>query len=161
MAPEKSFAEATAVKAISSHTYSAEFPDDWCIGSGTSILIILKIEILTLLIVPHGGFITATFLQVATAHFKTTLSTQNQPHTIAMHLDFLRRTQVGPALFTVTDTKLGRQASVITIKLTQGPALSREEVIGSMFNAPLYLAHSGNLKLYRPRAITPTNTLQP
>jgi len=153
MSCEKSFAEATAVKATSSHTYSAEFPDDWCIGSGTSIPIIFEIQILILSIVPHGGFITATFLQVAKAHFKSTLSAQKQPHTIAMHLDFLRRTQVGPAVFTVKDTKLGRQASVITIRLTQGPSLSREEVIGSMFNVPLYLAHSGNLKLYR----LPTN----
>jgi hypothetical protein len=28
------FAEATAVKASSSHEYEAYFPDDWCIGSG-------------------------------------------------------------------------------------------------------------------------------
>lgn len=31
---EVSFADATAVKALSSHTYEANFPDDWCIGSG-------------------------------------------------------------------------------------------------------------------------------
>ena len=31
---EVSFADATAVKATSSHTYEANFPNDWCIGSG-------------------------------------------------------------------------------------------------------------------------------
>jgi hypothetical protein len=30
------FAEATAVKALSSHEYEAYFPSDWCIGAGTS-----------------------------------------------------------------------------------------------------------------------------
>ncbi len=29
-----SFAEATAVKALDSHHYQANFPDEWCIGSG-------------------------------------------------------------------------------------------------------------------------------
>jgi len=111
----KSFEEATAVKAVSSHTYEAYFPDDWAVGT-----------------VPHGGFVTGVFLRVASAHFASTLSSQNQPHTIALHLDFLRRTQEGPALFTVKDTKLGRQTSVIHISLTQG---GREEVVGSLTNA--------------------------
>jgi hypothetical protein len=107
-----SFAAATAVKALSSHEYEALFVDDWCIGS-----------------VPHGGYVTAIFIQVASKHFSTTLSSQNQPHTIALHLDFLRRTSEGPAIFTVKDTKLGRQASVVHITLSQG---SRTEVIGSI-----------------------------
>ncbi|PMD39752.1 hypothetical protein L207DRAFT_489623 [Hyaloscypha variabilis F] len=109
------FAEATAVKASSSHEYEAYFPDDWCIGS-----------------VPHGGFVTAVFLQVASTHFSTTLSSQNQPHTIALHLDFLKRTEAGPAKFTVKDTKLGRQTSIIHITLSQG---DREEVVGYLTNS--------------------------
>lgn len=72
---------------------------------------------------------TAIFIQVASEHFNTTLSSQNQPHTFAIHLDFLRRTSAGPALFTVKDTKLGRQASVIHVTLSQA---GREEVIGSL-----------------------------
>ncbi|KUJ22400.1 uncharacterized protein LY89DRAFT_574754 [Mollisia scopiformis] len=106
------FAAATALKCLSSHEYEANFVDDWCIGS-----------------VPHGGYATATFMQVASKHFSSTLSAQNQPHTIAVHLDFLRRTSAGPALFTVKDTKLGRQASVIHVTLSQE---GREEVIGSL-----------------------------
>ncbi|KAA8576367.1 hypothetical protein EYC84_006500 [Monilinia fructicola] len=109
------FTDATKVEQLTSHTYSANFPDDWCIGS-----------------VPHGGFITAVFLQVSTLHFSTTLRTQNQPNPIALHLEFLRRTQTGPALFTVQDTKLGRQASVLHITLSQG---DRVEVVG-------YITHS-------------------
>ena len=88
--------------------------------------------ILIICLVPHGGFVTAVFMQVALTHFSTTLSSQNQPHTIALHLDFLRRTQAGPAKFTVKDTKLGRQTSVIHITLSQG---GREEVVGYLTNS--------------------------
>jgi len=38
MAPVKTtFARATAVKQQSSHEYLAEFPDDWCIGTGEAL----------------------------------------------------------------------------------------------------------------------------
>lgn len=78
---------------------------------------------------------TAVFMQVVTTHFNTTLSKQNQPHTIALHLDFLRRTQVGPAHFTVKDTKLGRQASVMHVTLSQA---GREEVLGVITNSNIH-----------------------
>ncbi|KAB8336968.1 hypothetical protein FH972_021272 [Carpinus fangiana] len=115
MSEVPSFADATAVKAVSSHTYSAHFVDEWCIGS-----------------VPHGGYVTSIFQRVAREHFKTTLSRQKQPHMITMHLEFLRRTSTGPALFTVQDSKLGRQTSTLHITLTQG---DRTEVVG-------YITHS-------------------
>ncbi|KAL3417274.1 thioesterase family protein [Phlyctema vagabunda] len=122
MSPSTTFAEATAIQRLSSHTYAANFPDDWCIGS-----------------VPHGGYVTATFLRVAEEHFNGTLSSQNQPHTIALHLDFLRRTQAGAAHFTVQDTKLGRQASVVHITLLQGPDDNRrEEVVGYLTNSNVH-----------------------
>ncbi|KAI1480027.1 thioesterase-like superfamily-domain-containing protein [Daldinia eschscholtzii] len=113
MAP--TFLEATAVKALDSHTYTANFLSEWCIGS-----------------VPHGGVVTSTFLRVATTHFSTTLKEQNQPHTISLHLEFLRRTQEGPATLVVRDVKLGRQTSTIHVALSQD---DREEVVG-------YLTHS-------------------
>lgn len=95
--------------------------------------------------VPHGGFVTACFLKVASLHFKSTLASQNQPHTITLHVNFLRRTQAGPALFTVRDTKLGRQASVIHVTLSQpklrnakppfNSADMREEVVSYITNS--------------------------
>ncbi|KAG9236898.1 thioesterase-like superfamily-domain-containing protein [Amylocarpus encephaloides] len=115
---DKTFAEATVVRAKSSHTYEAYFYESWCIGT-----------------VPHGGYVTACFLQVAATHFATTLSKQNQPHSIALHIDFLRRTQAGPALFTVRDTKLGRQTSVIHVTLTQS---GREEVLAVITNSNMH-----------------------
>ncbi|KAI9670355.1 MAG: hypothetical protein M1817_004398 [Caeruleum heppii] len=115
---QTTFGRATAVEAVNSHTYTAHFPEDWCIGS-----------------VPHGGFVTATFMKVASRHFTTTLSKQKQPYTIALHLEFLRRTQVGRATFHVTDTKLGQQTSVIQVALIQD---DREEVVGYMINSNLH-----------------------
>lgn len=78
---------------------------------------------------------TSVFLRVAEAHFKSTLAGQNQPHTMTLHLDFLRRTQAGPALFTVEDKKLGRQTSVIHVTLSQE---SREEVVGYITNSNMH-----------------------
>ncbi|KAI9852571.1 MAG: hypothetical protein M1824_001860 [Vezdaea acicularis] len=97
-----SLAAASAVKALDSHTYSAFLPEDWCIGT-----------------VPHGGFLTTILMTASALHFRTTLSAQNQPHTLALHVDFLRRTHVGPATLRITDVKLGRQTSVIHISLSQ------------------------------------------
>ncbi|KAH8159929.1 hypothetical protein CIB48_g8320 [Xylaria polymorpha] len=109
------FAEATAVKATGSHTYIAHFPSEWCIGSVT-----------------HGGVVTATLLRVAKTHFNTTLAKQKQPDTITLHAEFMRRTRVGAATFTVKDTKLGRQTSTIHITLIQD---GREEVVAYITNA--------------------------
>ncbi|OTA98023.1 hypothetical protein M426DRAFT_326309 [Hypoxylon sp. CI-4A] len=109
------FQEATSVSRINSHTYAANFNTEWCVGS-----------------VPHGGVVTSVFLRVAAVHFQSTLAAQNQPHTITLHVEFLRRTQEGPATLTVRDVKLGRQASTIHITLSQD---GREEVVG-------YLTHS-------------------
>lgn len=65
-------------------------------------------------------------------HFDTTLRKQNQPHTITLHLDFLRRTRTGPATFKVRDIKLGRQTSVVHVSLFQD---GREEVLGYITNS--------------------------
>lgn len=76
--------------------------------------------------VPHGGYVTSCFLRVAQAHFASTLARQNQPHPMTVHMEFPKRTEIGPALFTVRDVKLGRQTSTIHITLTQH---GKEEVL--------------------------------
>ncbi|KAL8773130.1 MAG: hypothetical protein Q9209_001806 [Squamulea sp. 1 TL-2023] len=103
-----SFAEATTVKALDSHTYQGHFQDEWCIGN--------ELERNT---VPHGGFVTSCFLSATSLHFSTTHAARNQPHTITLQLTFLRRTSIGPALFTIRDVKLGRRTSTVHVSLTQ------------------------------------------
>ncbi|KAL8950071.1 MAG: hypothetical protein Q9222_003874 [Ikaeria aurantiellina] len=70
-------------------------------------------------LLPHGGFVTSCFLSATALHFSTTHAALNQPHTITLHLTFLRRTSIGPARFTIRDVKLGRRTSTVHVALTQ------------------------------------------
>lgn len=75
-------------------------------------------------------------MRVAQLHFETTLAKQNQPHTMSMHLEFLRRTSIGPAIFKVKDVKLGKGTSVIHVTLYQDSG-KREEVVAYITNTNL------------------------
>lgn len=75
---------------------------------------------------------TGCILEVVKQHFTTTLAKQNQPHTIALHVEFLRRTQAGPVVFKVDDVKLGRQASIVHVHVSQE---GRDEVIAYVTNS--------------------------
>lgn len=65
-------------------------------------------------------------------HFSSSLAKQNQPHTIALHIEFLRRTQAGLATFKVDDVKLGRQTSIVHVTMEQD---GRQEVIAYATNS--------------------------
>ena len=92
-------------------------------------------EAFTLPAVPNGGYITSCFLSVAKLHFSTTLCSLKQPHTLTLHLEFLRRTETGPATFVVKDAKLGQRTSTIHVTLIQGDG--REEVAGYIIHSDL------------------------
>ena len=77
--------------------------------------------------VPNGGYVAAVILGAVRAHFDTTLKKLDQPHPLAMQLQFLRRTESGPGQIVIKDVKTGRQASVVHVTLYQG---NREEVVG-------------------------------
>ena len=124
--------EATAVQKVSTNTYSCELHDDWCIGSGKFNAPRGQRDQLLIFLVPNGGYVTGCVLEVVKKHFDTSLSKQNQPHTIALHIEFLRRTQVGPAIFKVEDVKLGRQASIVHVTMEQE---GRQEVIAYVTNS--------------------------
>lgn len=134
-----SLKDGIAIQAVSSHEYSAYFHDKWCIGSGELVPSQNSCHTQSLttdIQVPHGGYVTSCFMQVAKTHFSTTLSQQNQRHTIALHLEFVRRTEAGPATFLVRDVKLGRLTSIIHISLFQK---GREEVLGYFIHANISL----------------------
>lgn len=69
---------------------------------------------------------TGVVLEVVRTHFSTSLAKQNQPHTIALHIEFLRRTEAGPATFKVEDVKLGRQTSIVHVTMEQN---GRQEIM--------------------------------
>ena len=102
MPPPPTFADILPVKPLSSHTYSADFRTEWCIGD-----------------VPNGGYVTSAFLVVARTHMQATHGSRSQPHPINLHLEFLRRTSATEALFTVKDIKLGARISNLHITLSQ------------------------------------------
>lgn len=70
-------------------------------------------------IVPNGGYVATHFLKVARMH----LESRNQRDTLTAHWEFLLRSAIGPAVFLVEDIKLGRQTSVLHMKLYQGSCL--------------------------------------
>jgi hypothetical protein len=76
--------------------------------------------------------VTGCVLEAVKLHFSTSLAKQNQPHTIALHIEFLRRTQVGPAIFKVEDVKLGRQTSIVHVSMEQE---GRQEIIAYVTNS--------------------------
>ena len=67
---------------------------------------------------------TSVVLSAVKLHLGTTLSSYNQPHTIALNLQFLRRASVGPAIISIQNVKLGRRTSTVHIVLTQAPSRS-------------------------------------
>ena len=83
---------------------------------------------MSIILVPHGGYVTACMMSAASLHFATTLKSQQQPHPLTVFLTFLRRTSIGPATIKIEDIKLGRQLSTIHVTLTQ--AATRDEVAG-------------------------------
>ncbi|OAP62337.1 hypothetical protein AYL99_04540 [Fonsecaea erecta] len=101
MAPP-TFADVLPIKQLSSHQYALTLENEWCIGT-----------------VPNGGYVTSAFLMVARVHMSLTHKTRSEPHPINLHLQFLRRTSVGPAIFTVKDVKLGARVSNLHIVLAQ------------------------------------------
>ncbi|KAK2759256.1 hypothetical protein FQN53_008094 [Emmonsiellopsis sp. PD_33] len=117
MAAPETFEAATAITPLSSHTYSAHLQLSWCIGT-----------------VPHGGYVTSIFHTVATTHLaRTHPSLHNGAASpITIHLTFLRRTEAGPATFSVVDTKLGSRTSTLHITLSQRDpdGAVRDEVAG-------------------------------
>ncbi|KAH9860446.1 hypothetical protein J1614_011777 [Plenodomus biglobosus] len=107
--------EATAVEKVSTDTYTCTLSDDWCIGS-----------------VPNGGYVTGCILEAVKLHFSTALAKQSQPHTIALHVEFLRRTQAGLATFKIDDVKMGRQTSIVHVSMEQD---GRQEVVAYATNS--------------------------
>jgi hypothetical protein len=76
--------------------------------------------------------VTGIILEVVKSHFNTSLAKQDQPHTIALHVEFLRRTQVGPATFKVHEVKLGRQTSIVHVNMEQD---GRQEIVAYVTNS--------------------------
>lgn len=56
---------------------------------------------------------------VASRHMQLTHAKRRQPNIINLHLEFIRRTSIGRAIFTVKDVKLGSRISNLHLTLSQ------------------------------------------
>lgn len=96
------FAHVLPVKPLESHKYTVNFERNWCIGT-----------------VPNGGYTTTAFMLVASKHMQCTHANRKQNNVINLHLEFMRRTAVGEAIFTVKDVKMGSRVSNLHLTLAQ------------------------------------------
>ncbi|KAJ9297556.1 hypothetical protein DTO271G3_4331 [Paecilomyces variotii] len=97
------FEDAITTTPVSSHVYTAHLRNEWCIGA-------------------------AKLAKTHFAHTHPNLSTS--PATpISIQLSFLRRTDVGPALLTVEDMKIGARTSTIHVLLKQRSKSKNQEEV--------------------------------
>ena len=125
-AHSQNFEEAIRVTPVTSHTYSANLRPEWCIGG-----------------VPCGGYAAAVLHRLATTHLSITHAARFKSQRllpISLQLSFLRRTDVGPALLTVHDTKLGARTSTIHVSLAQSRRKSssppEDKIVGYITISP-------------------------
>jgi hypothetical protein len=109
--------------------------------------------------VPHGGYVSSCILAAARIHFSTTLAHLQQPHTLALHLEFLRRTAPGRAIITFNKRKLGSRLSTLHVVLHQledgGKGDPRVEVEGYITQSNL--AKEDGLTIQVPWSLTPSS----
>ncbi|KAK4645183.1 hypothetical protein QC761_000690 [Podospora bellae-mahoneyi] len=92
------FSQATKVERLDSHTYKTNLLDSYCIGT-----------------VPNGGYSASCLLEAARLH----LASKHQKDAMTSHFQFLNRTEVGPAIIIISETKPGRQFSMLHLTLYQ------------------------------------------
>ncbi|GES59909.1 hypothetical protein ATEIFO6365_0002024000 [Aspergillus terreus] len=108
----QAFEKAIEVHAQSPDTYAADLKWEWSVGSA-----------------PNGGYIAAILHRAATTHFQRTHPTAHHGRAvpIQMQLSYIRRSDIGPAILSMKDVKLGSRVSVIHITMSQG---GRDKVAG-------------------------------
>lgn len=106
----QSFQQSTAVKALTSHQYEGNLHSDYCYGTAA-----------------HGGFVASVVLSAIAEHFRTTLAHLNQPHTITLHLEYLRPSNAGEIIVDIKDVKPGASTSTVHITALQN---GKERVVG-------------------------------
>lgn len=65
--------------------------------------------------VANGGFVASILHRCVSVHFETTLAQQNQPDTITLHANYLKRTVAGETALDVRNVRLGGRTSTVHI----------------------------------------------
>ncbi|KAF9886355.1 hypothetical protein FE257_011500 [Aspergillus nanangensis] len=108
----QAFEDAIQLEYVSPGNYSADLKWEWSVGSA-----------------PNGGYIAAILHRLATDHFHRSHPKQHhsRPAPINLQLQYVRRSDIGPAALHVRDVKLGARISLIHVTLSQN---NREKVVG-------------------------------
>ncbi|KAL2284621.1 hypothetical protein FJTKL_08721 [Diaporthe vaccinii] len=95
--------------------------------------------------VPNGGYVASVILRAVSLH----LAERGQPDTISAHFEYVRRTEIGPAVLVIEEVKLGQTMSTVQVifhqhdvQLAAAPwftARSRRNVLAYVTNTGLSL----------------------
>ncbi|RMD43924.1 hypothetical protein DV735_g1191, partial [Chaetothyriales sp. CBS 134920] len=114
------FADVLPVTQLSSHEYQITLDGAWTIGTGTYLPAQPSFTLSPLFqALPNGGYTTSAFLICARTHMQLTHPSRSCADPINVHLEFMRRTAVGPATFRVRDVKIGSRISNLHLTLYQ------------------------------------------
>ena len=94
------FADSTSVRSLGDGTFVADLHAEWAIGTH-----------------PHGGFLMALLARTAAARAAEHGEPPAEP--LVVSTDFLRPPALGPVLLRTEVRKLGRQVSVLAVRLEQ------------------------------------------
>nr|WP_243658970.1 thioesterase family protein [Tamaricihabitans halophyticus] len=94
------FAVASAVRSLGDGTYTANLRPEWAVGNK-----------------PHGGFLLALLGRTALGHLAEHGDRSAEP--LAVSAQFLRAPEFGPVLLRADVRKIGRQATVLAVRLEQ------------------------------------------
>lgn len=98
--PPFPFADACEPRSLGDGTFTASLRSEWSLGGR-----------------PHGGFLTALLARTATTMLADHGEAAAEP--LAVSVEFLRATHLGPALLRTDIRKAGRQTTVIAVRLEQ------------------------------------------
>lgn len=113
----------TQVTRLSDTIYAADLASELCVGSGKNIASSFHSMIAffrdrssqNTFTVPNGGYVASVILRVAQEY----LAPRDQRDTMHTHIQYLSRTQAGPAYLVVEEAKMGRNTSVLHISVHQ------------------------------------------
>lgn len=109
-----------------SHIYQVNLQPDWAVGT-----------------VPSGGYVTALLTLAACKYHCAINHSLHQADVIGAHLEFFRRSRIGPAYIHIKILKLGGQVSVLRAELKAPKGANHNDTI---VEATITL---GNLRLER------------
>ncbi|KAL7948352.1 thioesterase-like superfamily domain-containing protein [Trichoderma barbatum] len=120
--------QVTSMGTDRSHIYQVNLQPDWAVGTA-----------------PSGGYVTALLTRAACKYHSTINRSLHQTDIIGAHIEFFRRSRIGPAFIHIKLLKLGDQVSILRAELKTPKGASNQNTDITV-EATITL---GNLRLER------------